>query len=160
MYKNICLLDHVTTENAESSNSEVLATKGSVTHLFNHHCSILIVAVLHQVERMCFLVSPGSSWWKSFLLWMKVVLCFCCLAFPSFWIYLHALGSVQKADWRYEVKSWQKGECTANLKLHLLRQDLTTSVQFPKAPLLIQGGREETFTFMWSNSKSIKQNYC
>lgn len=76
----------------------------------------LIVAVSHQVERICFLVSPGSRWWKcclmkaaSFLLWMKVVLRCCCLAFPSFWNAVHALGSMQEVDcdcpkWNHDRK--------------------------------------------------------
>lgn len=66
---------------------------------------VLIVAVLNQVERICFLVSPGSRWWKcclmkaaSFLLWMEVVLGCWCLAFPSFWNSVCALGSMQEAD--------------------------------------------------------------
>lgn len=113
----------------------------------------LTVAVLHQVERICFLVSPRSRWWKcclmkaaSFLLWMNVLRC-CYLASPSFWNSLHALRSVQEADWLSQVESCQKDKCTVDYNWIYYIRILPSLVKTSKASfMLILCGREESFT--------------
>lgn len=104
---------------------------------------IIFVALLHQVQRIYFLVSPRSRWWKcclmkptSFLLWMNVLHC-CCLASPSFWNSVHALRSVQEADFRFQVESWQQDRSTADYNWIYYVRILPPSVKSSKASYLL-----------------------
>lgn len=72
----------------------------------------------------------------SFLLWMNVLHC-CSPASPSFWNSLHALRSVQEANWLAQVESWQNDKCTADYNWIYYVRILPPSVKSSKASYLL-----------------------